>query len=125
MRTHMNAADSRQFRRTQISMGDFLMAIRFLKTAPVHATSTTEYEALLMSAVICYARPFSGNEKAAGARATSRLALPTPKDDDGKLHRRIIRALIDTSIGKPVTVGRQKINGKYFCDVCAKHYAVP
>jgi len=88
----MDAAHSRQFRRTQISMGDFLTAIRFLKTARVHAISSTEHETLLMAAVICYARRFTGNEKAAGARATSRLALPTPKGEDGKLHRRIIRA---------------------------------
>jgi hypothetical protein len=53
----------RRFRRTHISQHDFTRAGEFIAAARNYDVATLEHEALLIAAIIYYARPFSGNEK--------------------------------------------------------------
>lgn len=82
----------KQFNRTQISRDDFARALRFIKTARPYDTASTEYEALLIAAVISYARPFSNNERDKNAQAAPRLSpnLIPFKGKQRKLHERVI-----------------------------------
>ena len=59
-----NSDDERRFRRTHISKHDFGRAYEFVTAARGHAVDTIEHEALLIAAIIYYARPFTLNEKA-------------------------------------------------------------
>lgn len=52
----------RRFRRSHISAYDFDRAIDFIKEARKHHPKSLIYDALLTSAIIYYARPFSPNE---------------------------------------------------------------
>ena len=60
----------RQFNRAALSRQDFREAREFLKELKPGLTRTQE-EALLMSAIICYARPFSQNDRDGQSEATS------------------------------------------------------
>jgi hypothetical protein len=82
----------KRFNRTHISRDDFARARRFIKGARPYDVASTEYEALLIAAVIFYARPFSNNERKADAQSTPRLAdkLVPFKGEELKLHKRIL-----------------------------------
>jgi hypothetical protein len=58
--------------RVLISIGDYWEAEQFIK-ATISGKGPEVVEALLRCAIICYARPYSGNEKEAHAAAESNL----------------------------------------------------
>lgn len=88
----MDALTEKRFRRTHLSSLDFEQAERFIKAAQQHPVTSAEYEALLLAAIISYARPFSGNERDRDAAAASSLApeLVALEAGDRELHDHII-----------------------------------
>jgi hypothetical protein len=86
------AVTKRRFNRTHISRRDFAKAIAFIDRAANHVINTPEYEALLLSAIIYYARPFSGNERGDSPPSDARLIVDVEGllGDDLKLHKRMI-----------------------------------
>jgi TPR repeat protein len=86
------AATQRRFNRTHISRRDFDKAIAFIDRAATHAINTPEYEALLLSAVIYYARPFSGNERGSSPSSDPRLIVDVEGllGEDLQMHKRMI-----------------------------------
>ncbi|MGH8546744.1 MAG: hypothetical protein ACREX3_24660, partial [Gammaproteobacteria bacterium] len=56
-----------------IAIRDFEKTVEFLKEIDKHSHDSLLYEALLMSALICYCRPFSWNERGKNAKATKRI----------------------------------------------------
>lgn len=81
--------EERKFHRYSISLQDFRKASEFLVEAKKHPYGSLIHEALLFSAIICYYRPFSPNEKEKDARASSRLDLtdfPTLTTDEAQVH---------------------------------------
>ena len=86
------AATRRRFNRTHIARRDFEKAIAFIDVAETHLIYTVEYEALLLSAIIYYARPFSGNERGAAPPSDSKLVVDVEGllGEDLPLHKRII-----------------------------------
>jgi hypothetical protein len=58
----MDAAQRKTLNRTHIAKRDFKRAGEFIEAAQRHDISSLEYEALMLAAVIYYARPFSNNE---------------------------------------------------------------
>lgn len=52
----------KRFRRSHISADDFDRAIEFIREAQNHQPKSLIYDALLISAIIYYARPFGPNE---------------------------------------------------------------
>jgi hypothetical protein len=89
----MDAATLKSFKRTHISRRDFEAALRFIRAARLHDNATPEHEALLIAAVLMYARPFSSNERNTNADADSRLADDLVKFDGPKLelHDQVIQ----------------------------------
>lgn len=85
----MDVVLERRFRRSFISRQDFERALDFIAAARRHDVASIEHEALLLSAVIHYARPFSGNEQAKKGRVF---------DSDPKIDSEI--AEIDDEAGK-------------------------
>jgi hypothetical protein len=71
--------------RVKLSLDDFKRVGEFLKAARSHPTSSIEYEALLHSAILFYARPFTDN-----AERTSKL-----KDAAKKLTDLNIKAILE------------------------------
>jgi hypothetical protein len=71
--------------RVKLSLDDFKRVGEFLKAARSHPTSSIEYEALLHSAILFYARPFTDN-----AERTSKL-----KDAAKKLTGLNIKAILE------------------------------
>ena len=59
--------------RLTISRNDLEQCILFLEQLPNHEYGSIAYEALLLSAIICYARPFSCNEKGKNAKANAKI----------------------------------------------------
>lgn len=57
------AATERRMYRAHISEKDFKQALRFIDAALVVNISTVEHEALVIAAIISYARPFTLNER--------------------------------------------------------------
>jgi hypothetical protein len=86
------AATTRRFNRTHISRRDFAKAIAFIDRAATHVINTPEYEAQLLSAIIYYARPFSGNERGSSPPSDSRLVVDIEYllGEDLELHKRMI-----------------------------------
>jgi hypothetical protein len=81
-----------RFNQTHIFGNDFACALQFLKAARPFNLWSPEYHALLLAAVVFYARPFSNNEREKDAQLTPRLAdsLVPFKDAELKLHERIL-----------------------------------
>lgn len=80
--------------RVHISARDFDKAYKFVEAAGKHDLATLEHEALLLSAIVCYGRPFSGNEKGKKAKADRDLTgvdIPAVLGADYELHKRIVR----------------------------------
>jgi hypothetical protein len=88
----MSDATKRRFRRTHISRRDFAKSIGFIDAAAKHDLSAPEYEALLLAAIISYARPFSGNEQGKLPPSDSRLEVDVSQllGSDFALHERLI-----------------------------------
>jgi hypothetical protein len=84
----------KRFHRTHISLDDFDDALRFIRAARNHPTTSIEFESLLISAIILYARPFSGNERRKNPPIDRDLAkeLVTFEGTQLDLHNRIISA---------------------------------
>jgi hypothetical protein len=81
-------------KRVHISARDFEKAGRFVSCAMKHDVASLEHEAALLAAIICYGRPFSGNEIGDNPPADSRLTGVSPEDvlgTDLDLHNRIVR----------------------------------
>ena len=79
--------------RLNIARGDIKKAIELLEAAEKHAPTSIEYEALVMGAIIHYARPFSCNEKSLTANALARVpptVIEGYSPDELKLHERLI-----------------------------------
>jgi hypothetical protein len=68
-------ANTQRFNRTNISMRDFEHAIEFIDAVKKYENDALEYEALLIAAIISYARPFGPNEKEGSAKSEPRLHL--------------------------------------------------
>lgn len=69
----------KEFNRFSIAVHDFEKAIEFLNESTNHDESSLAHEALLISAVLLYWRPFSPNEKDPSARATARIKIESFK----------------------------------------------
>lgn len=86
---------SRTIWRLRLAARDFENAAKFIGAAGKHDMASLEHEALLECALIRYARPFSGNERRADAKADSRL-MPEVVDparvlgEDFALHTRVL-----------------------------------
>ena len=81
-------------RRVHISARDFEKAERFVKCAMEHDIASIEHEAALLSAIVCYGKPFSGNEVEDRATADSRLTgvdLKQVLGEDTPLHKHVVR----------------------------------
>ena len=78
--------------RLRTSRRDFEKAIRFIDVALTHAIHTEVYEALLLAAVVSYARPFSRNERAKPPPSDPRLAVEEKAllGADFPLHERLL-----------------------------------
>lgn len=79
----MDKITNKEINRLSISRQDFEQCVRFLKELSKHEYADTPYEALLLSAIVCYARPFSCNEKDKSAKADPRI---TDNVTDGLSH---------------------------------------
>jgi hypothetical protein len=81
-----------RFNQTHIFGNDFAFALKFIKAARPFDQWSPEYHALLLAAVVFYARPFSTDERKKDAQLTPRLAdsLVPFKDAELKLHERIL-----------------------------------
>lgn len=64
-----------EFNRYSIAVRDFESAQRYLRSARAHDVSSTEYEALLFTAIVAYYRPFSRNEQQKSVKAMERLSI--------------------------------------------------
>jgi hypothetical protein len=67
--------DEAKFNRFSISEKDFGKAEDFLAEAKKHQYGCIVHEALVFSAIICYFRPFTENEKNSNSAAAKRLDL--------------------------------------------------
>lgn len=84
--------------RTHLSAIDFSQAVRFIEAAQKVAHTSDEWWGLMLAAIVCYARPFSPNERRRSAAADSRLEIDArmlrtilENASDRKLHRRLLR----------------------------------
>jgi hypothetical protein len=83
----------KELNRLNIARGDIKKAIELLEAAEKHDHASIEYEALIMGAIIHYARPFSCNEKSQSANALARVPLKVIEvysPDEHTLHDRLI-----------------------------------
>jgi hypothetical protein len=83
--------------RLNIAKDDFADAKRFADSARIHGGTETELEALLVAAVVCYARPFSDNEPKRPKAPVIARNVPEDKlltaldsDADRALHARLL-----------------------------------
>ncbi len=89
----MSINSEEEFNRHSISVRDFEKSIEFLQEIGNHSQATLLYEALLISALICYCRPFSSNERNKDAKATDRIEFKSFSDittDEKSLHDKCI-----------------------------------
>lgn len=78
-----------KFNRFSIAVSDFEKARDFLKEAKDHQNGSLVHEALVFSAIVCYFRPFTSNEKDQNSRAVSMLELSDSKPfsrDESDIH---------------------------------------
>jgi hypothetical protein len=71
----MNIKNNDQLHRFSISLHDFEEAKRFLSEALQHKVSSIPYEALLIAAIIYFARPFSHNSKDKRLKDISKIEI--------------------------------------------------
>jgi len=80
--------------RLQISSRDFEDARDFVDTAKKHDESSREYEALILSAIICYGRPVTNNEGRVNDSEVAQKLIFDPASvlgADADLHMNIVR----------------------------------
>lgn len=82
--------------RVLISKDEFLRAMEFIAAASTHAENTIEYEALLHSAIIFYARPFTNNEgpRSGAPKEAQQLTVVNVASvlgEDFAFHERIVK----------------------------------
>lgn len=89
----MDDKQTRTLRRTNIAAHDFERASSFIEAAAKHDIATLEHEALLINAVILYARPFSNNEAPGNRNPPAdrfiEVDAASVLGDDYALHERI------------------------------------
>jgi hypothetical protein len=85
-------SDEQRFNRAHICGRDFEKSLEFIEAARARLEDSLEYEAFIISAIVSYARPFSGNERSGKARAASKfdVSLDSLQPEDQVLHRRLI-----------------------------------
>lgn len=71
----MKIQDKELLNRFTISLYDFEEAKRFLDKAQKYKTKLVPYEALLIAAIIYFARPFSVNEQNKNSKAASKIDI--------------------------------------------------
>lgn len=71
----MAISSDRQFNRYSISAIDFGRAVDFATEAQRHPANSILHEALVLSAIVCYCRPFSLNELTDAAEAAKRITI--------------------------------------------------
>lgn len=64
-----------QFHRFSIAIQDFKKAKEFLEEAKKHQLGSVVHEALVFTAIVCYFRPFTKNERDKKSRVASRIKL--------------------------------------------------
>jgi len=85
--------DKKGLNRLTISRHDFDKCLKLLYNLPNQEYGSIVYEALLLSAIIFYARPFSCNEKRNDSKAESRVDLAVIdqlNEDERQLHDRLL-----------------------------------
>lgn len=85
----MDDAEKRRLYRLNIAKWDIDKAVELLTAAVNHKPPSLEFEALVMSGIIHYARPFSYNEKKKDAQADPRVPQEVTanlSDSELKLH---------------------------------------
>lgn len=86
---------SKTLTRVYISAGDYEEAKDFIEAAAKHDVGFLEYKALLLSAIVCYGRPFSRNEISPDPPSDPKLTGVDPQavlGADFALHEKIVRA---------------------------------
>jgi len=89
----MTEDEQKELYRLNIGKWDLDKTVSLLETALRHEPTSIEYEALVTSAIIHYARPFSDNEKKKDAKAMSRIperVLDQLSKEEHALHERLI-----------------------------------
>ena len=89
----MTEDEQKELYRLNIGKWDIDKAVSMLKAALNHDPSTIEYEALVGSAIVLYARPFSANEKEENAKSNARVprrVIDHYSSDELELHKRIL-----------------------------------
>lgn len=84
----------KRLRRIYLSTWDFEQARAFIDAATKHDIASIEHKALLLSAILCYARPFSGNEVGKDPPADPKLSGIDTRavlGSDFALHEKIVR----------------------------------
>lgn len=85
--------NQQELNRLNIARGDIGDAVRFLDAAAGREPTSVEYEALVMMAIVLYARPFSTNELSAAAMASRCVpdsVIDGYSEAEKTLHSRII-----------------------------------
>lgn len=85
--------NQQELNRLSIARGDIGEAVRFLDAAAGHDPTSVEYEALVMGAIVLYARPFSKNELSSDAKASHSVpdaVIDGYSEAEKTLHSRII-----------------------------------
>jgi hypothetical protein len=80
--------------RLTISRHDFEKCLDFLTELPVQEYASVVYEGLLLSAIVFYARPFSGNERGNSPDAESKVdatVIDGLAADERELHDQIVQ----------------------------------
>ena len=110
------STDSEQ-NRCSISIRDFEKSIEFLQEITNHTKGSLPYEALLISALICYCRPFSRNERDKNARAAPKIEFGSfldITDDEKALHEKCMttrnKALAHSEWSSYPTAYKQETN---------------
>jgi len=89
----MTEDEQKELYRLNIGKWDIDKAVSMLEAALNHDPSTIEYEALVGSAIVLYARPFSANEKKEKAKSNARVprrVIDNYSSDELELHKRIL-----------------------------------
>jgi hypothetical protein len=91
----MNIKVEPTLHRVLISKDEFMRAMEFIEAARRHDESTIEYEALVHSAIIFYARPFTNNEgpRSGAPKEAQQLTgvdVESVLGEDFAFHKRIV-----------------------------------
>jgi hypothetical protein len=125
----MNTKVDAALHRVLISKDEFKRAMEFIEAAQQHPENTIEYEALLHSAIIFYARPFTNNEGPRSgapkeAQQLTGIDVQSVLGDDFTFHERIVKlrmkvlahseAAFNPATHVPLTIGNPDSRGVAF-----------